>query len=31
MERKIKAFQEAGVPIAETPGGIAGLVREALA
>lgn len=30
MEKKIKAFQEAGIPIAETPGGVIGLVREAL-
>jgi succinyl-CoA synthetase alpha subunit len=30
MENKIKAFQEAGVPIADTPGEIAVLVRKAL-
>ncbi|MBP1722626.1 MAG: Succinyl-CoA ligase [ADP-forming] alpha chain [Deltaproteobacteria bacterium] len=30
MENKIKAFREAGVPIADTPGEIAVLVRKAL-
>jgi succinyl-CoA synthetase alpha subunit len=30
MENKIKAYQEAGVPIADTPGEIAVLVRKAL-
>jgi succinyl-CoA synthetase alpha subunit len=30
MENKIKAFREAGVPIADSPGEIAGLVRKAL-
>jgi len=30
MENKIKAFREAGVPIADTPGEIAALVRKAL-
>jgi succinyl-CoA synthetase alpha subunit len=30
MENKIKAFREAGVPIAESPGEIASLVRKAL-
>jgi succinyl-CoA synthetase alpha subunit len=30
MENKIKAFREAGVPIADSPGEIAVLVREAL-
>jgi succinyl-CoA synthetase alpha subunit len=30
MENKLKAFQEAGVPIADSPTEIAGLVRKAL-
>jgi len=30
MEKKIKAYQEAGVPMAESPGDILGLVRRAL-
>jgi succinyl-CoA synthetase alpha subunit len=30
MDNKIRAYQEAGVPIADTPGEIAGLVRKAL-
>lgn len=30
MENKIRAYQEAGVPIADSPGEIAGLVRKAL-
>jgi succinyl-CoA synthetase alpha subunit len=30
MENKIKAFREAGVPIADSPGEIASLVRQAL-
>jgi len=30
MENKVKAFREAGVPIAESPGEIIGLVRKAL-
>jgi succinyl-CoA synthetase alpha subunit len=30
MENKLKAFQEAGVPIADSPGEIAGWVRKAL-
>lgn len=30
MENKIKAFREAGVPLADSPGEIAGLVRSAL-
>lgn len=30
MENKIKAFRDAGVPLADTPGEIAGLVRKAL-
>jgi len=30
MEKKIRAFQEAGVPIAESPGDVIGLVRRAL-
>ncbi len=30
MENKIKAFREAGVPIAESPGEIASLVRQSL-
>jgi succinyl-CoA synthetase alpha subunit len=30
MDNKIRAFQEAGVPIADSPGEIAALVREAL-
>jgi succinyl-CoA synthetase alpha subunit len=30
MDNKIRAYQEAGVPIADSPGEIAGLVRKAL-
>jgi succinyl-CoA synthetase alpha subunit len=30
MENKVRAFREAGVPIADSPGGIAALVRKAL-
>jgi succinyl-CoA synthetase alpha subunit len=30
MENKIRAFQEAGVPIADSPTEIVGLVRKAL-
>jgi succinyl-CoA synthetase alpha subunit len=30
MENKVKAFREASVPLAESPGEIIGLVRKAL-